>query len=186
MEEAAISTSPTCKRATQVAFVATTLLLAPGLASARSVAGGGLSFGTEIGQAGLHASFYEELGASGWRVGGQGTFFFPNDERDDTGFDFSSVLATADLNLQYTFFSRDPAYLYATAGLHFDYVRTRFEFDDPERASFVDDDFGFGASFGLGLDVDIGFSGLFVEAAYVATGSDFSQAVAHSGLRFWF
>ncbi len=145
-----------------------------------------MSFGTEIGQPGLHASFYEELGDSPWRVGGQGTFYFPNDERDDTGFDFSSLLVTAEVNVQYTFSSREPAYLYGTAGLHFDFIRTRFDFDDPTRASFSESDFGIGASLGLGLDIDIGFSGLFVEAAYVASSSDFSQLVAHTGLRFWF
>lgn len=158
----------------------------PTTAFARTVVGGGLSFGTEIGQAGLHFNYYEELGDTPWRVGAQGTFFFPTDERDDTGFDFSNLLTTGSINLQYRFFERDPAFLYATLGAHFDYLRRSFEFDDPERSASAQNEFGAGARMGVGIDIDIKFSGLFVEAAWVASSGDFSQIVAHSGLRFWF
>lgn len=154
-------------------------------AEASSIAGGGLAYGSEINQPGLNLGCFVELGDTPFRTGAQTTVFFPREEEDPTGFDQRDFLLSTQLNFQWRFFQRDPAFLYLTSGLHFDFIRSRFRFDDPTRESESESDFGLGAAFGAGADIDIGFSGLYVEANAVAVSGGFSQLVVAAGLRFW-
>ncbi|MEM6731001.1 MAG: hypothetical protein AAF658_05570 [Myxococcota bacterium] len=162
------------------------VLLAPLTAQARSLAGAGLSYGADINQAGLNVGYLVELPDTSLRVGGIGTVFFPSDERDETGFDISTTLVTADLVVQWRLLDRDPVYLYLTGGLHLDFARASFTFDDPNRSAPADNEWGLGVLAGGGADFDLGFSGLFIEAAMVGTSGAFSQLLVHSGLRIWF
>ena len=152
---------------------------------ASSIVGGGLAYGSEINQPGLNLGYFLELGDTPLRAGVQTTVFFPSEEEDPTGFDQRDFLLSSQLNVQWRFFERDPAFLYLTTGLHFDFIRSRFRFDDPSRESESESDFGLGAAFGAGADIDIGFSGLYVEANAIAVSGGFSQLVVASGLRFW-
>lgn len=167
-------------------LVACGILLVSSPARPASIIGGGLAYGSDIGQPGFRLEYFEEFHDSPWRIGAQLTPFFPRSSRENAGFETTTFQLSSELNLQRMLLQHHPTFVYVTTGLHLDYSRSSFAFDDPERPEASDSAFDLGLAAGLGVELDVMFSGLYGEVSYAAVSGGLSQLFLALGLRFYF